>query len=265
MRIHHLRNATCVLEVGDAGLLVDPMLGERGSLPAFARFRHHPRRNPTVALPDHARRILDRVTHCLITHSRTFGIRALQHTDHLDPSGESFLKRKNIPVICRKQDAAYLKKWGMRVETKLMYWRPAKLQWGKITAVPARHGHGWIHFFMANGSGYYLEFPGEPSLYICGDTVFTKHVKRTLLDLNPDIAVVPAGGASLDMGGPILMPLEELMAFVRNAPGQVIANHLEALNHCPTTRMDLKKKLEDQGLLPKVLIPDDGETLTLTK
>ncbi len=50
-----------------------------------------------------------------------------------------------------------------------------------------------------------------------------------------------SGSASLDISDPILMPLEELVTFVRTAPNIVIANHLEALNHCPTTREQLKK------------------------
>ena len=87
MKIHHLRNATFVIESGDCHLLIDPMLGARGTLPAFARFRHKPRRNPTVELPDGANAVLEKVTHGLITHCQTFGIRALQHTDHLDTAG----------------------------------------------------------------------------------------------------------------------------------------------------------------------------------
>jgi L-ascorbate metabolism protein UlaG (beta-lactamase superfamily) len=114
---------------------------------------------------------------------------------------------------------------------------------------------------MANGAGFYIQLPGEPSLYISGDTVYTPAVERVLRDLNPDIAVVAAGSARLDVGGAILMPLEEILKFVRTAPGTVIANHLEALNHCPTTRAELRQALEVNGLAAKVLVPEDGETL----
>ncbi len=41
----------------------------------------------------------------------------------------------------------------------------------------------------------------------------------------------------------------------------VIANHLEALNHCPTTRVELRNWLESEGLSGKVPIPRDGETI----
>ena len=55
-----------------------------------------------------AEAILGKVTHCLISHSQTFGIKALQHSDHLDEAGETFLKTKKIPVISREQDCDYL-------------------------------------------------------------------------------------------------------------------------------------------------------------
>jgi L-ascorbate metabolism protein UlaG (beta-lactamase superfamily) len=263
MKIHHLRNATFVIESGANHILIDPMLSGKGELPPFARFRHKPEHNPTVSLPDNASQILGKVTHCLITHSQTFGIKALQHTDHLDAPGESFLRKNNIPVVCRDQDAAYLKKYGINVEKTLNYWQSKQLLCGEITAIPAQHGHGWIHNLMANGAGFYLQLSGEPSIYISGDTVYTKEVERALAELRPDIAVVAAGSASLDVGGPILMPLEEIVTFVRVAPNKVIANHLEALNHCPTTRSQLKQTLENNSLLSKTFIPKDGETLTI--
>ena len=263
MKIHHLRNATFVIESGKYHILIDPMLSEKGELPPFARFRHKSQRNPIVSLPNNAPDILGKITHCLITHSQKFGIKALQHTDHLDDPGESFLREKNIPVITREQDASYLKKYGLNVVTALKYWQPEQILEGEITAIPALHGHSWIHNLMANGAGFYLQLPDEPSIYISGDTVYTKDVARALPEFKPDIGVMASGSASLDVGGPILMPLEELVTFVQNAPNKVIANHLEALNHCPTTRSQLKQELENNGLLSKVFIPSDGETVTI--
>ena len=52
MKIHHLRNAAMVIESGNHHILVDPMLSDKDRLPPFARWRHRPRPNPTVSLPD---------------------------------------------------------------------------------------------------------------------------------------------------------------------------------------------------------------------
>lgn len=150
----------------------------------------------------------------------------MQHTDHFDDAGTSFLLKNKIPVITRQQDAPYLEKMGMNVIAALAYWQPTPLLNGEVTAIPARHGHHWIHRLMANGAGYYLRLPGEPSIYISGDTVYTPDVGRVLTEFQPHIAVMAAGSASLDVGGPILMPMEELITFVQKAPTKVIANHL---------------------------------------
>ena len=262
MKIHHIRNATCIIESGAHFILVDPMLSDQGALPSFARFRHRPQKNPIVALPENAAGLLDKVTACLITHSQKLGIRALQHTDHLDEPGEHLLREKNIPVITRVQDAPNLRKQGLSVVAALKYWQPEEILEGEITAIPARHGYGWVHYLMANGVGFYLRLPDEPSLYISGDTVYTEDVETALTELKPDIAIMASGSASLDIGGPILMDMDELLRFANTAPGTVIANHLEALNHCPTTRTQLKRELAQQGLLTKVLIPEDGESLS---
>lgn len=95
--------------------MIDPMLGDTGKLPSFAYVRHRPRRNPTVPLPKNAAGLLGKVTHCLVTHSRMFGIKALQHTDHLDTAGESFRRTENLPVVCSQKDATCLRKHGFRL------------------------------------------------------------------------------------------------------------------------------------------------------
>jgi L-ascorbate metabolism protein UlaG (beta-lactamase superfamily) len=147
----------------------------------------------------------------------------------------------------------------------LEYWKPQPLLGGEIMAVPALHGHSWIHNLMANGAGLFLSLPDEPSLYISGDTVYTTDVERALTELKPDIAVMASGTATLDISKPILMTIDEMLQFVCKAPGKVIANHLEALNHCPTTREGLKKELENNGLLSKVHIPNDGDVMAFDK
>jgi L-ascorbate metabolism protein UlaG (beta-lactamase superfamily) len=42
---------------------------------------------------------------------------------------------------------------------------------------------------------------------------------------------------------------------------RVIAVHLEALNHCPLTRDELREKLREEGLLQQVEIPEDGAVI----
>ena len=252
MKIHHLRNATLVIEAAGKVILVDPMLGKRGSLFPFTMFRYKARRNPLVELPENSPAILDKVTHCLITHL---------HPDHLDSAGEEFLRNRKIPIVCSHKDEATLSKRGLLVETSLKPWVGKDFLGGKVIGVPATHGYGWVQALMGNVMGFYLALPALPTLYISADTVFTNHVAHALSEYKPDIAVVACGTARLDIGKPLLMDMNDILKFVEKSPKKVIANHLEALNHCPTTRTELKEKLAEKGLLEKVYIPLDGEAI----
>jgi L-ascorbate metabolism protein UlaG (beta-lactamase superfamily) len=114
---------------------------------------------------------------------------------------------------------------------------------------------------MGSGAGYFIELPGDKTIYISGDTVMTRTVRHVLNDLRPDISILNAGTAALDLGRPILMPIQEQLDFIRTAPGIIIAVHLDAFNHCLTTRDMLRGAVTKAGLSGKVLIPSDGELM----
>ena len=258
MRLHHLRNATFVLEAAGQRVLVDPMLGARGKVaPPFAVVRHRPRRNPIVDLPPNAPALLEGLTAGLVTHCRR------GHHDHLDKAAHKLLHDRDLPVFCHALDRRYLERHGMRTEPMRPH-EPRDFLGGTITAYHAVHGYGLLAKLMGPGVGYLIELPDEPSLYVSGDTVLTDEVRRVLTERRPDVAVMAAGSASMDFGRPILMPLEELLEFARLAPGPVMANHLEAVNHCPTTRAGLAAALEREGLRERVSIPEDGESVDVS-
>lgn len=250
MKLHHLRNATLVIETEKHVILIDPMLGKRKTIAPFTLFRYKPKRNPLTALPKNSRDILSKVTHCLITHL---------HPDHIDKAGEVFLKRKSIPVICSIKDEKALLQRGLTVLQTLDYWQPQHFLDGKITGIPAKHGYGFIAKVMGNVMGFHIELQNEKSVYISSDTIFTEHVQKVLTELKPDIATVACGTARLDIGQPLLMRMDDILKFAVLAPGKVFANHLEALNHCPTTREELKKALIQNNLMSKTVVPNDGE------
>lgn len=256
MKIHHLRSATFVLEMGGKRVLIDPMLGAKGTLPPFSVIRSKPRKNPTVDLPGNAQQILADLDAALISHCR-YG-----HEDHLDKSGNALLRERGLPVFCHSKDVKFLQKKGHRTEPMTPH-QTRDFFDGQITAYHAVHGYGVIGKLMGPGVGYLIEMPGEPSIYLSGDTVLTDEVKRVLTDRKPDIALVHAGSARIDIGRPILMPMDELLEFLRLAPGRVVANHMEAINHCPTTRAMLHQEAQNAGVSEKLITPADGETVEL--
>ncbi|MEM7514729.1 MAG: MBL fold metallo-hydrolase, partial [Bacteroidota bacterium] len=231
MLIHHIRNATMIIEVNDQVILIDPFLGPKGQLPPLAFFRFKARRNPMVPLPENTDSLLKKVTHCLITHN---------HPDHLDEAGISFLREHNIPVYCSVKDETTFRKKGLRVVQTVNYWQKTPFMGGTVEGIPARHGYGFIAGPMGNVMGYHMALPGQPSAYLASDTIYTEDAHKVLTGYKPDIAVFPAGSAQFDLFQPLMMHMEDILKFVETAPGLVIANHLEAVNHCPTTREGLK-------------------------
>ena len=256
MHITQLRNATIIIHSGAHHILVDPMLAAKNALPPLRVFDGKRLRNPLLDLPASAGEALEQVTHCLITHCQK------GHFDHLDRDGKRFLRERAIPVTCSARDAPYLAQRGLSVRPLASgsgTWQP--FLGGTIDTVPCTHGHGVVGALMEHGVGYLIRLPGEPTLYLAGDTTLSQAVRETVERHQPDICVIPAGGARFDIGGEIIMGPDEVLAFARLARGVVVANHLEALSHCPPTRAALAAAAQTAGLGARLRIPVDGETL----
>lgn len=256
MRIHQLRNATLIIESGALRILVDPMLAPRHGLPPLC-LRGGWQLNPLVDLPASAEAALASVTHCLITHCRK------GHFDHLDRAGVRFLRERQTPVICTAHDAPYLAHRGLRVQPlPREHQRPSAFLGGQIRTLRCTHGRGWVGRLMEHGVGYFIQLPGEPSLHLCGDTVLSPRLRQFLAEHQLDVCVAPAGGARLDLGSEIIMGLDEVLELTAGLKGQVVANHLQALNHCPVTRSALRIAARQANLSQRLWVPEDGEVLT---
>ncbi len=255
MKIHHLRNATMVIEAKEQFILVDPMLGEKGTAgPPFTLFRFKPKRNPILDLPNNAMDIVNKTTHCIITHL---------HPDHLDKKAEKFLISNNIPITCSIKDEKILRKRGLNVVETVDYWKESDFLGGTIEGIPERHGYGFVAKPMGNVMGFFIQLPNEKTIYLSADTIYTENVDKVLKQYKPDINVVACGTAQLDIFKPLLMTMNDIIKFTKNSSGIVIANHLEAVNHCPTTRTQLANEFKIHGLLAKARIPNDGETIEI--
>jgi L-ascorbate metabolism protein UlaG (beta-lactamase superfamily) len=257
MKITQLRNATLIFQIGERHILVDPMLSPKGALPPVRLFDGQRLRNPLVELPAQADEALERVTHCLITHCQK------GHFDHLDRAGKQWLREKQIPVICTPHDAEHLSKRGLKVQPlPENHDQSVPFFEGNIKTVRCTHGNGIIAKFMEHGVGYFINMPGEPSLYLAGDTVLSPTVRAFVSAYQPDVAVIPAGGAQFDFGQEVIMGIGDAIAFTQLSLGKVVANHLEAFSPCPVTRPGLATAAKKAGVSARLSIPDDGETLT---
>lgn len=251
MELTLIRHATLIVALAGERLLVDPMLADAGVIPAVPNTPNQ-RPNPLVPLPLAAERVLDGVTGLVVTHL---------HGDHLDTAALELLSR-DLPLVCQPEDEARLREHGFTAPLPAApeaTWRGIR-----FSRTGGQHGTGEIAKRLAPVSGFVVEAPGEPSLYVAGDTVWCAEVAGALAHHRPAVAVVNAGGARFLEGDPITMPPDDVVQVCRAAPqARVVAVHMEAINHCVVTRDDLRRALAEAGLVDRVAIPVDGERLGL--
>ncbi|MGZ7445764.1 MBL fold metallo-hydrolase [Paenibacillus sp. TH7-28] len=250
MKLQLVRHATLWLEYANRRFLIDPMLGDAGSKPPIDNTANE-RRNPLVPLPQPVehwlRPDLDAV---IVTHL---------HPDHWDEASAEKLP-KDIPVLCQPGDEEALRSSGFTRVTAIQDRLELEGAGVSLTRTGGRHGTGEIGQRMGRVSGFVFRAPDEPSLYLAGDTIWCDEVKQALDRHHPDISIVNAGGARFNVGGPITMDAGQILELCRyNCDTQVIAVHMEAINHCLVTRSDLRRRLEAEDLLQRVTIPADGQ------
>ena len=62
-----------------------------------------------------------------------------------------------------------------------------------------------------------------------------------------------------DLGADILMDAAEVAQAAALTTGAVVVNHLEALDHCPTTRAQVHALAQRGGWAHRLWVPEDGE------
>jgi L-ascorbate metabolism protein UlaG (beta-lactamase superfamily) len=254
MKITHIRNATIIIEIQGINILVDPMLSKKSTLPKL-RYYKSKARNPLVDLPEAFHQLKKTIDYALITHCQK------GHFDHLDRAGVHWLNKNQTPTFCTSHDANYLDKKG--INTNVLAKRCNPFFNGSIEQIPAKHTRGWLTPFMEHGVGYYIKIKNEPSVYLMGDTVLTDEIRKFIYDNQPEYIVAPTGKAQFDIGAPLLLDEKEIVELASLSKGVVIANHMEALDHCRISRADLSAILIDNNLNQRFMIPQDGQTLNL--
>ena len=236
MRITQVRNATMLVELAGLRVLVDPMLGAKGSQPGFLGVR----RNPLVDLPVP----LDDLVHpdvVVITHT---------HPDHWDAAAAALLPRDVPALVQHAGDRQILLDAGFEDVTVLnlshtvagtTFTRTGG-QHGSDATLAARPSLGEV-------MGVVIEHPGERTVYIAGDTVLTGAVEDAVSTHRPDIIVLNTGEAVLPGIDPILMGAEDVVAVHALAPAAtIIAVHMEALDHCTVTRAHVRATAAARGV-----------------
>jgi L-ascorbate metabolism protein UlaG (beta-lactamase superfamily) len=253
MKIRLIRNATLLLDYADHHILIDPYFAAKLTLPSYTGKSP----NPLIDLPISPAQILEGVELVVVSHL---------HSDHFDKEAQALIP-KSLPLFCQPGNEQFIQEKGFQQVVPIA--KAAQWQNIHITRTDGHHGTGEVETIMGKVSGFVFEAKGEPTLYWLGDTILCSEVEETITRFRPDVLVTHSCGATWpDKAGQrslIVMDAEQTIATCDLAPsGQVIATHMEALDHATVSRQALRLRAQQAGLTQRLLIPEDGELLHFT-
>lgn len=277
MKLQYLGTATIALELGDLRLLTDPAFDPPGSRYDFGTW-YTPRSwfasektYTTPASPEP----LDAI---LVSHDH--------HADNLDLAGRKLVAASTAPVITTVAAARRLAKpapsndsqpgEGLGIGARavgLAVGATTTISTLSITATPALHGPSGtprIHEVI----GFLLESPGQPTVWISGDTVMHPELHAALSAFHAagkriDVAVVHCGAVrfpKLPVLGNRLFTFDAAQAIEAVKliePDLIVPIHRSGWTHFRQPEDDLRKAFDAAGLATRTRFLELGETLSL--
>ncbi|QXB55936.1 MBL fold metallo-hydrolase [Aeromonas sp. FDAARGOS 1415] len=256
MQITQVRNATLLIDYAGSRFLIDPMLAAKESLPGFEGTANSHLRNPRVALPFPIADLLE-VDAVIVTHD---------HPDHWDDVARAQIP-KHLPLFVQHQkDADAIRACGFK-DVRLLD-EGSEFTGIRLQRTGGQHGSDQVMAALSERlgevSGVVFSHPDEKRLYLAGDTVWNEQVAQALHQHKPEVIILNCGDAQIPGLGSIIMGKEDVRAVYQAAPeATLIASHMEAVNHALLSRGELRDFLREHNMQDSVLIPEDGETLSL--
>lgn len=253
IKIHHIRNATEVVDYAGKKFLIDPMLSKKGTFPPFPNSARQDQMNPLVDLPTSVDKIINNVDAVLLTHL---------HLDHFDDAAKKLLPKDIKMFVQNEADAKEVQKAGFKNVEVLT--KDTKFEGIQLIKTEARHGEGDIWKGAGPVMGFVFKHPNEKTLYVAGDTIWYDAVQDVINTYKPDIIVVNGGDNHFLDGKSLIMGKEDIYKVYKAAPdAKIVVVHMEAVNHWGLSRKELKAFIKEKGMSSSnVLVPDDGQSYT---
>lgn len=254
----HIRNATAKIQIGDSTFLVDPYLAPKGTYPGFEGTVHSERRNPLVDMTVSTKELLKDVDAVIVTHT---------HADHWDEAAQKQVP-KNLPIFVQNAgDAVIIRSQGFK-DVRVMG-RNTEFNHIKLTKVAGQHGTDAMYAvpqlaeLAGDAMGVVFQAPGEKTLYLMGDTIWTYQIDHALTTYQPDVVVMNTGYAELTgFDGSIIMGTEDVAKAYKTMPtAKFVTVHMDAVNHCVVTSDDMRQFVKQNKLGDRVFVPKEGEEL----
>ena len=254
MKLHLWRNATLELESNGISILIDPMLGEKGSLGIFP-MTDNEMLNPLVDLPFGEKELMEKLQNVdavAVTHL---------HPDHWDARAIELID-KNTPILCSEIIADQIAQQGfvniIPIHTSIL-WNDIE-----IFTTKGQHGTGEIGEKMGQVNGFVFKTENK-SVYIVGDSIWYDEIAAEITTYQPQHIIVAGGAATFSVGDPIIMTSEDIIKVCEYAPeASVWVTHLEAVSHCKEDREFIQKKINEKGFEKRCFVLNDDEQVVLS-
>lgn len=257
MKFQEIRSATAIVTFGGVRFLIDPWLGDKGSVPPIPGSPNPDLRCPLNDLPLPIAEIL-KVDAVIATHL---------HFDHFDDRAIKEIP-ENMPIFTQDEvDAASLRANGFS-NVRVLKYAGMDFQGIQLYKTDCLHGqpgnigllYEKVNMRSAACGVVMRHTQEEKTLYLVGDTIWCDFVKAVIDSASPDVIVVNAAEATIQGFGRIIMGLEDIQEVLDHAPDAiVIASHMDNVGHEKLWRSDLRKYVSEHHLEKRLLVPDDGE------
>lgn len=249
MHIQHIRNATMIIEYGNKKFLVDPFLADKGTYPPFPNSARQDQHNPLEELPLAMDTIID-VDAVIVTHL---------HLDHWDEKAQEVLPKDIKLFVQNAADQEAIEAAGFtEVEVLTEHTNYEGIQ---LIKTAGEHDRGPVLELAGLVCGVVFKHEEEKTLYLAGDTVWYDEVQKTIDRHQPEVIVVNAGDNQFVEGGSLVMNDNDVYEVYKAAPpgSQIIAVHMEAVNHWNLSKQDLSKYAHTVGMQDHLWIPENGD------
>ena len=233
--ITYIGGPTAILEYGGLTIVTDPTFDPPGTYAEPGSTVLVKTEGPAIARAD-----LPPVDLVLLSHHG--------HRDNLDYEGLELIA-SGVPTLSTMQAATEL--FGGSV-VGLDSWEEYTAGGVTITAVPALHGPPGSEPLVGEVTGFVLEAPCEPRVYVSGDNASLPLVRQIAEHFGGfDIAVLFAGAARVArIDGQLTLTSTDAAEAARIlGVAHVVGLHTEHWEHFSETRGELEAAFEGTGLL----------------
>lgn len=258
MKLTQIRNATQLLTYAGKRFLIDPMLADKDAWPGFEGTARAEIRNPMVALPFAIETLLD-VDAIIVTHT---------HPDHWDEAAVAHIPKTMRIYVQNEGDAQLLHSQGF--SNLVILTDTTRFADIELIKTHCQHGsdaayaHPQLAAILGESSGVVFRNPTEKTLYLAGDSIWIPSIAQTLHEFTPGVVILNTGWAHVLGFGPIIFGKEDILKTHQIVPdARIVATHMEAVNHCLTTRKEILEYAEVNQIASRVSAPADGESMML--